>query len=127
MMSWCCELSDLKMWAARATPNDKLLYYTGMSVQDTLISKEVGRLAYELAQRGLVYLVQKRSLGYHYEFNHFLVKASPNPAHSLVPFGDEKLEQLRRQKERIQHGQSKRTDEKKREREWRLGLGYPVR
>jgi hypothetical protein len=118
MTSTCCELTALNEWLVRAQPNDKFIYYTGQSVQDTVLSREVGKQVYKYATRGLVYLVQLRSSGYYFDFDHYLIKASNPPAYSLVPYADEKTEELRKQRGVRSHGKNKRADEEKRQREW---------
>lgn len=121
MTSNCCELTTLNEWLEKAKPNDRFIYYTGQSVQDTVLSREVGKQVYKYAIRGAVYLVQHRSSGYYFDFDHYLIKASNPPVYSLVPYADEKTEQLRKQRgvRSSHHGKSsiKRIDETEWERE----------
>lgn len=109
-MPWCCEITDLNKFISEAKPNDKFIYYTGCSVQDTLLSKEIGKIVYEYAISGLVYLAQRRSIGYYFDFDHFLIKASLTPVYLLVPFADDKTEQLRKQRGVRNYGGNERTN-----------------
>ena len=118
MTSECCELTTLNEWVERAKPNEKFIYYTGQSVQDTVLSREVGKQVYQYAMRGLVYLVQLRSSNYYFDFDHYLIKASSPPVYQLVPFADEKTEQLRKQRGVRNYGKNEGTSEEKQQREW---------
>lgn len=88
IVSYICELSELKEFINTANPNDKFIYYTGFSLTDSIMAKELKRVTYEYATKGEVYLVQKRFQG---AFDFIVIKASRPPMYKLVPLSDEKL------------------------------------
>ncbi len=108
-MSWCCEIDEIHNFIKTAAPNDRLEYFIGVSIQDTILSKEIAKITYKYAERGLVYLVQKRAIGYYYDFHHYMIKASYTPIYRLVPLSDEKTEQLRRTRGVRNYGKDQRT------------------
>lgn len=97
-MTWCCELEELNKFIQESKPGEIFKYCTACSVQDTIVSKEIGKLVYVHSTKGLCYLYQKRSINYYFDFDHFIIKASSPPVYSLVPLADEKTEELRRKR-----------------------------
>jgi len=87
---WCAETNDLLTFIEKARPCEIFIYYTGNSLSDSILSKEMGKLTFKLSQAGKGYLVQKRYKAFYY-FDFFFIKASKNPVPSLVPFSDEKF------------------------------------
>ena len=84
-MIWCCELSDFNNFILSAKPNSKFIYLTSSHRDESLLSKEIGKMAYNYATKGLVYLTQTRSKKGHYYFDYYMIKASKTPVFSLVP------------------------------------------
>lgn len=79
-----------------APPLERFIYYTGLHLTDTILSREVKKLTYELAVNGKVYLVQKKCYSVFGEYDFIAIKASKPPVHKLVPLSDVKLRELGR-------------------------------
>jgi len=58
---------------------------------DSMVAEEIGKMAYDAAVRGYVYLVKKRVMPKHSEFAYYMIKASKTPIFRLVPLSDTKL------------------------------------
>lgn len=82
-MSTYKECQDLVDFVKVAKPNQIYTYYTGLYANDTLLSGELRKLAWDYAIKGIVYLVQSRD-GYY--FNYIVIKASSPPLNSLIPY-----------------------------------------
>lgn len=91
---WCSDKKDLNMFIQTAMPNDMFIYYRGY-LNETLLGRAFGKEIYDLAVKGLGYLVRKRSREY-IGFDYFFIKASKRPNLKLVPLSDEKLAELDR-------------------------------
>lgn len=93
MTPWVCDPIDIRRFVdGGAKPRSKLLYYYGFSISsDSLLSGQIGKLAYKASQKGYVYLVQKKIKDHEYEY--YMIKASRYPVIRLVPLSDEKREE----------------------------------
>lgn len=89
-MSYICELSELKHFILNAKPNDKFLYYSGITLTDTIMARELKKLTYTHASKGDIYLVQKR---FQDVFDFIAIKASRPPVYRLVPLNDEQVKE----------------------------------
>ena len=87
----CCNVKELKEFVANSTPLSMFTYYTGLTLQENVLAREVAKLVYKYATDGLVYLVQRRQS--HFSFDFLVIKASRPPILQLVPFSDEKVRQ----------------------------------
>lgn len=86
-----CEVEEFEQFVKVASPNDQFEYYFGMCLQDTVLSRQLRKIAYKYAQEGIIFLVQKK-LGT--MFLYMAIKASHAPPISLIPFSEEKLKSL---------------------------------
>jgi hypothetical protein len=89
-VSYICELSEFKHFILNAKPNEKFLYYSGLTLTDSIMAKELKKLTYNHASKGDIYLVQKR---FQDVFDFIAIKASRPPVYRLVPLSDEKLKE----------------------------------
>lgn len=87
-MTWACDIVSFKKFLGTAKPNDKFNYYLGYSLMDSVVAKELQKIAYEQALKGEVYLVQKKvDLNY---TEYIMVKASRPPVLRLVPLASDR-------------------------------------
>jgi len=93
----CCEFPILKEWVKNSPPNDKIIYYTGYSATDSIISSEISSYMYKQAVKGVVYLVRRRMVEDRRLFDYIAIKASPTPVFRLLPLPQDKLEVMYRQ------------------------------
>jgi hypothetical protein len=82
------------MFLEKSAPNQRFIYYSGY-IFETLSGRVLGKEIYLLAQKGLVYLAQKKSIQY-YGYDYFIIKASKRPIIKLIPFSDTKLAEQKR-------------------------------
>ena len=78
------ECAEFSAWLKTAKPNSKYTYHLGFSLTDSLLSAEIRKIAWNMACKGDIYLVQKKIQRYEYKF--IAVKASSPPIKRLVPF-----------------------------------------
>lgn len=90
------DIKEITTFVDKATPNDKFTYYTGFNLKDSLLSEQLQMMVYKYSVRGSVYLVQGRHRLYPGMFNYIMIKASYPPLSKLVPFSDEKLDDLQK-------------------------------
>lgn len=93
---WCCDIKDLNYFVANALPNEKFIYYSGY-LEEHLLGRALGKDIYNMAVKGLVYLVRSRSARY-IGFDYYMIKASKKPVIKLVPFTEAKLAEMGRGK-----------------------------
>lgn len=87
-MGSVCDLQKLNEFVHNGVPNSKLIYYTGFSLTDTVLSNQVRKMMYKYAVEGKIYLVQQRMFPY---YNFIAIKSGVPPVISLLPYSDEKL------------------------------------
>ena len=72
------------LWIEKANRRDKFMYYEGEYLHQTLSGIQVQKLTYQLAEKGVIYLVQKR-IGKSSRFGYIAIKASKDPYERLLP------------------------------------------
>lgn len=92
---WCCEIPDLHEFMFEAKPGERFTYFIGFTLTETLISKQLRKLVYSYAVKGLVYIFQPRFKMDPTLFEFICIKASSPPVLSLLPYSEEKLSQER--------------------------------
>lgn len=95
MTQWYCELSELQKFVDTAKPREMFRYYTGPCIQNSLLAKNIGSVAYDEASRGNIYLVQKRRSDHTPYFDYFAIKASKPPVYRLIPLPVGKISELK--------------------------------
>lgn len=87
-----CNLDDFKWFINNAVYDEKFVYFEGYYLEETPLSREIGRIAYNSALQGKIYLFQKKLRD---KFLYIAIKASSIPAVKLIPFSSEKLKEKR--------------------------------
>lgn len=82
-----CDVDEFKKFIYEARYNDRFEYYRGLGITDTVLSAQLGKIAYKHATEGRIYIVQRRI---HNKFSFIAIKASTPPVTKLIPFTDEK-------------------------------------
>lgn len=85
-MSTCAELYEIRKFIEFASPNERMLYATCKSLQDSILTKNIANLIYDDAVKGIVYLVQTRNPNDRSFFDYYIIKASKIPVVRLVPY-----------------------------------------